>query len=89
MKYLSSLWSFLKNKAGRLITAAGIVLSSVEAIDITAIKDPLEGLIGHKGVQALAVGLFVASYLRHQYVASQHSKADPLPAPAPQAVVKP
>lgn len=88
MKSLHSLWSFLKNKAGRLITAAGIVLSSVEAIDITAIKDPLEGLIGHKGVQALAVGLFVASYLRHQYVASQHSKADPLPAP-PQAVVNP
>lgn len=65
---------WLKDKLGRIVSALGTMLSGVETFDITSIKDPLEGFIGHKGVMGLTVMLFLASYVRHQYVASQHPK---------------
>lgn len=89
MKSLESLWSFIKNKVGRLVTGTGMVLSGIEYFDISVIKDPLEGLIGHKGVQAVAVGLFLASFARHQLVANKHPKEAAMPDPQPGAVVKP
>lgn len=89
MKSLKSLWTWIKAKFGRIVSASGVFLSGVETLDISPIKDPLEGLIGHKGVLWITCGLFAASWLRHQWVANQHPKADPLPSPAPGAVVKP
>lgn len=73
------IWTWICNKFGRLISSLGIVLSGVETLDISAIKDPLEGLMGHKGVMAVTVALFVASYLRHQYVSSLHPVTPPTP----------
>lgn len=64
-------WIWFKNKLGRITTAFGFLLQGIETVDISAIKDPLEALIGHKGVQGIIIGLFVISYLRHQYVASK------------------
>lgn len=68
---------WLRDKFGRIVSIAGTLLSGVETFDISPIKDPLEGFIGHKGVMGLTVALFVASYLRHQYVANLHPKATP------------
>lgn len=85
MKSLKSLWAWAKAKFGRIVSAAGFLLSASESLDISPIKDPLEGIIGHKGVLWLTVALFALSWLRHQYVASLHPKTDPLPAPAPEA----
>ena len=82
---LSSFWTWSRNKFGRIVSTAGIFLSGVESLDISPIKDPLEGVIGHKGVLWVTLALFAASWARHQYVASQHPKADPLPAPTPEA----
>lgn len=68
---------YIKAKLGRLITGAGVLLGSIETLDISVIKDPLEGIIGHKGVQIVVVGLFIASFARHQYVANQHKVPPP------------
>lgn len=86
MKSLKALQQWFKNKFGRIVSTAGILLSGVETLNISAIKDPLEGLIGHKGVLWVTCGLFVASYVRHQLVANRHPKNAPLPDPAPEAV---
>jgi hypothetical protein len=59
---MKTLWQWLAAKFGRLVTSLGVILSGVESLDISAIKDPLEQLIGHK-------------WARHQYVANQHPKA--------------
>lgn len=74
---MKELFTWLKAKTGRFVTGIGIILGGVETLDISAIKDPLENLIGHKGVQAVTVGLFIASFARHQFVANQH----PVPKP--------
>lgn len=79
-------WIWCKNKLGRIISTVGVLLSGVETFDITPIKDPLEQLIGHKGVLAITVALFVASYVRHQMVANLHPASPPLPPPTSQAV---
>ncbi len=89
MKSLESLWTWTKNKLGRIVSTAGVFLSGVETLDISPIKDPLEGLIGHKGVLWITCALFAASWFRHQWVANQHPKEPTMPAPAPEAVVKP
>lgn len=65
------LWTWTKAKVGRIITATGVFVSGIETFDITPVKDPLESFIGHKGVQALVISLFVFSFVRHQYVASK------------------
>jgi hypothetical protein len=69
------LWVWCKNKFGRIITLAGVALVSVDAFDITPVKEPLTQLIGAKGVQALVIGCFALSWVRHQYVASQYAKS--------------
>ena len=86
---MKSILVWTKAKFGRIVSAAGVFLSGVETLDISPIKDPLEGLIGHKGVLWITCALFAASWFRHQWVASQHPKEPPMPAPAPGAVVKP
>lgn len=77
MKSLESIWSWMKGKFGRIVSALGLLLSGVDTFDISPIKDPLEGFIGHRGVMGITVMLFLASYARHQYVASQHPKPAP------------
>lgn len=85
MKSLQSIWTWTKNKFGRLVSALGILLSGIETFDITPIKDPLEQLFGHRVVLGITLGLFLASYIRHQYVASLHPATAPLPPPQTQA----
>lgn len=82
---MKSLWLWLRNKFGRIVSSAGLLLSGVETLDISPIKDPLEGIIGHKGVLWITCGLFALSWARHQYVAGQHPKEDPLPPPSPES----
>lgn len=77
MNALEKAWDWIKAKFGRIATAAGFLLQGIETVDISAIKDPLESFLGHKGVQAIVVGLFAASYVRHQYVANQHQTPTP------------
>lgn len=74
MNVLTKLVMWFRNKLGRITTLTGVLLQGVEVVDITPIKDPLESFLGHKGVQGIIVGLFVVSYIRHQYVANQHPK---------------
>jgi len=68
---MNAVWTWIKNKLGRIVAVTGFLLQGIETIDISSIKDPLESFLGHKGVQAIIVGLFVASYLRHQYIANK------------------
>jgi len=72
---MTRIWQWFKNKLGRIVSSTGFLLSGVETFDISPIKGPLEGFIGHKGVMGVTVALFLASYIRHQYVASKHPKA--------------
>lgn len=68
--------TWCRNKYGRIVTAVGAVFSSIETFDITAIKDPLEGMFGrwgHQIVMGLTVGLFVLSWARHQQIAKRVS----------------
>jgi hypothetical protein len=89
VKSLRSIWQWARNKCGRIVSAAGILLSGVETLDISPIKDPLEGIIGHKGVLWVTCGLFAASWFRHQWVANQHPGPVAVPDPQAGAVVKP
>ena len=72
-----SLSTWVRAKVGRLVTGLGVLLSGVESFDITPIKDPLESLITHQGVQVVTVLLFLASFARHQMVANQHKSPPP------------
>ena len=65
---------WLRDKFGRIVTVVGALLQGIDTLDITPIKQPIEEIIGHRWLQGIIVGLFVLSYLRHQYVASQHPK---------------
>ncbi len=67
---MKALWLWLTAKLGRLVTATGGLLALAD-LDISPIKDSLEGYFSHKAVQGLTAALFIASYLRHQYVASK------------------
>lgn len=68
---MNAVWTWFRNKLGRITTGAGIILQGIETIDISVIKDPLESFLGHKGVQAIIIGLFVLSFVRHQVVANK------------------
>lgn len=76
--YLNTVWLWLKAKFGRITTGLGVILQGMETLDISIIKDPLESFLGHRGVQGIIVGLFAASFIRHQMVANKH----PIPKPA-------
>lgn len=86
MNAFASFGTWFKNKLGRITAGAGIVLQGIETVDLSVIKDPLESIIGHKGVQVAIIALFVISYLRHQYVAS---KIAPKPEVLPPPVTEP
>lgn len=88
MKSLQSLWSWAKNKFGRIVSGLGFLLQGAD-LDISPIKPAIESLFSHRTVEWVVVALFFLSWLRHQWVANQHPKTDPLPSPAPGAVVKP
>ena len=68
------IWQWMKAKFGRLVTAAGGLVALAD-LDIPPIKDNLEGWLSHKEVQALTALLFVASFLRHHWVAQQTPRA--------------
>lgn len=74
---MKSIWIWLKAKFGRITTLVGAGLQLIETLDISEIKQPLEDFIGHKGVQAIVIGLFLLSFARHQWVASQHKEPPP------------
>lgn len=71
---MKKLWQWVQDKMGRLITACGSLMALAD-LDISPIKENLEGLLSHEKVQAVTVGLFVASFLRHHWVASQNPKS--------------
>lgn len=68
-----SFTKWAKAKFGRLVTACGGLLALAD-LDISPIRDSLEGWISHKEVQAVTAVLFVASFLRHHWVAQQTPK---------------
>lgn len=67
------LWIWVKNKFGRLVTACGGLIALAD-LDVSPIKDSLETWLSHKEVQAVTAILFVASFLRHHWVAQQTPK---------------
>lgn len=83
---LTKVWTWARNKYGRIITAAGFLLSGTETFDITPIKDPLEGLFGahgHAVVSGLTIGCFGLSFIRHQQIAHRVTKLQEAVAPMP------
>lgn len=84
---MTAFWQWLKDKTGRLVTACGGLLALAD-LDISPIKDNLEGFAGHKAVQAVTAGLFVASFLRHHWVAAQHPANPGSDTPAPSGDAK-
>jgi len=81
---MNRIWQWVKDKAGRIVSSLGALLAGAD-LDISPVKDSLEGLLSHKGVQFITVALFLGSWLRHQWVANQHQDPDPLPPPAPES----
>jgi hypothetical protein len=81
---VNRIYQWFKNKLGRLITAAGSLLA-VADLDISPIQGNLEAFLSHKQVQALTVVLFLASYFRHQFVASKHPAPTVLPPRTPES----
>lgn len=71
---LNAIAQFIRNKLGRLTTALGGLMALAD-LDISPIRDQLESVFSHKGVQIITVVLFVVSYLRHQHVSSLHPSA--------------
>jgi hypothetical protein len=78
---LQTLWTWCRNKYGRLVTAAGFLLSGIETFDITPIRDPLESVIGHVGVSIATIACFALSFVRHQQVAARVTKLKEAVAP--------
>lgn len=74
------IWNWIKAKLGRLTTACGGLVALAD-LDLSPVKDQLESIFTHKGVQVLTLVLFVVSYLRHQHVASLHPANPESPAP--------
>lgn len=74
---MSALITWLRAKFGRIVTVVGFFFSGVETFDISVIKDPLEGLLGHRVVLFLTVACFVLSFVRHQQVANKHRDPPP------------
>lgn len=68
------MWQWIKAKFGRITTALGSLVTLAD-LDISPIRDQLEGFLSHKAVQTLTAALFVASFLRHHWVASQNPKS--------------
>lgn len=64
------MWQWIKAKFGRITTALGSLVTLAD-LDISPIKDQLEGFLSHKAVQAITAVLFIASYLRHHWVSRQ------------------
>jgi len=77
MNALRSFWTWLKNKCGRVFAGTGFIWSGLETFNIDPIKQPIEELFpkyGHQIVLGTISVLFLASWLRHQYVASKVGK---------------
>lgn len=66
-------WQWIKDKAGRVLMAAGAFVGSIDGLDITAVKAPLEKMIGEAHVAWITVGLFAAGFWRSQHVATKYS----------------
>lgn len=76
MKALAKvIWLWLCNKFGRIVTFFGAVVASLEAFDVSVIRDPLADLFGtrsSKFVSGTALLCLLLSFMRHSWVASQH-----------------
>lgn len=81
---MNRIWQWLRNKFGRIATGAGALLQ-LSDLDISPIKSSLESILSHQWVEGIVVALFLLSHARHQWVANQHPKETPLPAPAPES----
>lgn len=81
MNALRTFWRWIGNKAGRLMTASGGLMSLAD-LDISPVKPQLEDIFSHKGVQIITLLLFVASFVRHHQVAARHPANPESPAPA-------
>jgi hypothetical protein len=89
MKLWTQFKTWFKAKFGRVMSGTAGLLTLMESFDITTIKDPLEGLFpkyGHQIVLGFAGACAIASYLRHQYVASMVA---PKPTVLPPPVTSP
>ena len=75
-----NLIQWARNKFGRIVSGLGFLLQGSD-LDISPIKPSLESIFSHRTVENVVVLLFAFSWLRHQYVANQHPKTDPLPPP--------
>jgi hypothetical protein len=71
---VNKLVTWAKAKFGRLVTAIGGSLFIIDGFDISSIKGPLTDLIGATPVKIIICVCFVASFVRHQYIASQAGK---------------
>lgn len=70
---MKAFWAWLQGKFGRLVTASGSLLALAD-LDISPVRENLEGFLSHKAVQGMTAVLFVASFLRHHWVAQQNPK---------------
>jgi hypothetical protein len=70
---MNGIWTAFKNKFGRLVTASGGLLALAD-LDVSPIRENLEGFLSHKMVQGVTAALFLASFLRHHWVAQQNPK---------------
>lgn len=84
MKSLHAVWTWVRNKFGRIVSGLGFLLQGSD-LDISPIKPSIEALFSHQTVEWIVVALFAFSWLRHQWVASQHPQTVPLPAPVREA----
>lgn len=85
MKTFRSIWTWIKNKFGRLTTGIGTTLMGLEAFDANPLKPWLADLFNEKIATRIVAGVaaffFLLSYVRHQLVANKHPATDPLPPP--------
>lgn len=62
---------WLRDKFGRIVSGLGFLLQGSD-LDISPIKPSLESIFNHRTVEIMVAVLFALSWIRHQYVASQH-----------------
>src|SRR6185369_1613451 len=88
---MKSLWTWFKNKFGRVVTALGGVLMTLDAVSLDPMRPFLNEYFGEKKatrvVVVTAAFFFLLSYIRHQIVANRHPEDTAvLPPPAPGTV---
>lgn len=84
---MNTLWTWIKNKFGRLMTGIGSFLMTVQLLDIGFIRQPLTDFVGDQKatriISGVALVCFILSYIRHQIIANKVSTPVVLPPPQP------